>query len=162
MIINSENMFFGFLYRKVVTKGFFKSLIEKASYKVFLNSLKKTSPDFEMLWQFANFIRMLELCNWYDNCKTNTIFSSKEYENGENGFIINKQNRQLIFKLYNYNETITIYIKRKYGNKKDSEITFKNHGMVLETQEDTVLMNNIIKDTMDSIIYLFSEYYNKI
>ncbi|MCK9198117.1 MAG: hypothetical protein M0P49_00770, partial [Bacilli bacterium] len=105
----------------------------------------------------------LEMTSWYDNSKHNIAFSSKDFAKGENGFIINKENpkMQVVFKLYDKNENIAMSIKRDYGHKRNSEISFANRELVLETSEDEILMLNVIKIITDTMGILLKEYYEK-
>ena len=158
-----ENMFMGIIYRKMMSTNPYQKFRSWLSYKKFLIDLNKTSPDFDMLWHFADFIKLLEMTSWYDNSKHNIAFSSKDFAKGENGFIINKENpkMQVVFKLYDKNENIAMSIKRDYGHKRNSEISFANRELVLETSEDEILMLNVIKIITDTMGILLKEYYEK-
>jgi len=158
-----ENMFMDIIYKKMMTISKYQKIKNWFYYKKFLYDLNKTSPDFNMLWQFADFIKTLEITSWYDNSIHNIVFSSKDFTKGQNGFIINKDSpkMQIIFKLYSKNENITMSIKRNYGHKKNSEISFTNRELVLDTPEDEILMLNIIKIITDAMGILLKEYYEK-
>lgn len=151
------------IYKKMMVINKYEKLKSWLSYKKFLRDLDKTSPDFDMLWHFGDFIKLLEITSWYDNSKHNIAFSSKDYASGENGFIINKENpkMQIVFKLYNKNENIVMSIKRDYGHKKNSEISFINRELVLDTPEDEILMLKVIKTVTDTMGILLKEYYEK-
>ncbi len=158
-----ENMFMDIIYNKMMAINKYQKLRSWLEYKKFLKDLEKTSPDFDMLWQFADFIKLLEITSWYDNSKHNIAFSSKDYANGENGFMINKETpkMQIIFKLYTKNENIVMSIKRDYGHKRNSEISFANRELILETPEDEILMLNVIKTITNTMGILLKEYYEK-
>jgi len=158
-----ENMFMDIIYKKMMAINKYQKLRSWIEYKKFLMDLEKTSPDFDMLWQFADFIKLLEITSWYDNSKYNIAFSSKDYANGENGFMINKETpkMQIIFKLYTKNENIVMSIKRDYGHKRNSEVSFANRELVLKTAEDEILMLNVIKTITNTMGILLKEYYEK-
>jgi len=158
-----ENMFMDIIYKKMMPVKIYPRFKNWLYYKRFLIGLNKVSPDFEMLWHFADFIKLLEITSWYDNSKHNSVFSSKDYSKGENGFIINRENpkMQIVLKLYSKNESISLSIKRDYGHKKNSEISFINQQLELETQEDEILMLKVIKIITDTMGILLKEYYEK-
>ena len=158
-----ENMFMDIIYKKMMPAKIYQRFKNWLYYKRFLMDLNKVSPDFDMLWQFADFIKILEITSWYDNSKHNIAFSSKDYSNGENGFMINKEDpkMQIIFKLYSKNERISLSIKRDYGHKKNSEMSFINRELVLENPEDEILMLKVIKIITDTMGILLKEYYEK-
>ncbi len=158
-----ENMFMDIIYKKMMTTNIYQKFKNWIYYRKFMIGLNKISPDFEMLWHFAEFIKLLEITSWYDNSKHNIAFSSKDYSNGENGFIINKESpkMQIIFKLYSKNERISLSIKRDYGHKKNSEMSFINRELVLETPEDEILMLMVIRIITDTMGTLLKEYYKK-
>ena len=151
------------IYKKMMPVKIYPRFKNWLYYKRFLIGLNKVSPDFEMLWHFADFIKLLEITSWYDNSKHNSVFSSKDYSKGENGFIINRENpkMQIVLKLYSKNESISLSIKRDYGHKKNSEISFINQQLELETQEDEILMLKVIKIITDTMGILLKEYYEK-
>ena len=151
-----------FIYMKRMSKGF-KKFTNWLAYRIFLHDLKTTSPDFNMLWQFADFIKMLEIASWYDNAKHNVAFSSKDYNNGENGFIINKENEKLkvIFKLTEKNNNIALSIIRDYGHKRSNDLSFKNKEIEMEHGVDELLMLHVIDITTEVMIILLEEYYKK-
>ncbi len=159
-----ENMFMDIIYKKMMPAKIYQRFKNWLYYKRFLMDLNKVSPDFNMLWHFADFIKLLEITSWYDNSKHNSVFSSKDYSKGENGFIINRENpkMQIVLKLYSKNESISLSIKRDYGHKKNSEISFINQQLELETPEDEILMLRVIKIITDTMIILLKEYYKKL
>jgi len=151
------------IYKKMMPAKIYPRFKNWLYYKRFLIGLNKISPDFEMLWHFADFIKLLEITSWYDNSKHNIVFSSKDYSKGENGFIINREDpkMQIVLKLYSKNENISLSIKRDYGHKKNSEISFINQQLELETPEDEILMLRVIKIITDTMGILLKEYYER-
>ena len=129
-------------------------------YRRFLRKLDKVNPNFGMLWQIADFIKILEQVYMYDNSSTNTLYSSLKFEEGENGFILNTNEASIRFKLYQENETIGMEIIRNKGNKLKSSMRF-NENSLIDNIHDAQLMINIIDWLMDAVKQLLIIYYKK-
>lgn len=136
-------------------------LIQYFKYRKFVKSLRKVMPNFGMLWQIADFIKLLEQVYFYDNGITSTekLFSSLKYKDGENGFIVRSEGSNIIFKLFEEDQLIVVELERKFGNKLKSSMRFYEERDSRLNKNDEMLLSNIIDTTMDAVISVLKEYY---
>ena len=88
-------------------------LIHRNSIKRFRNKILKGSPSFDVLWNMSNFIKIAEFSFFYDNSIKNTdfgLYSSKNYQDGTNGFKIITPECIITIKLFNESKSVCITI----------------------------------------------------
>lgn len=152
------NIFIEHIYNK---KRF--GLIRKYKYHKFLRQLDKIIPNFGILWQIAYFIQILEVVYMYDNSKDSRLYSSLQYPEGENGFVVHTEECEISVKLYEKTKDIKIETLRTHGNKLTTCINFKEwEDINTENNEhQEQLMIHIMDIIMREVKLLLIEYYNK-
>lgn len=154
----TNNIFARHLYDK--DKNKFR-LLQWFRYKRFLRLIDKSVPSFDILWQIADFIKILEQVFLYDNSPIKEMYSSDKYKPNENGFVVKKYNYTITIKLYEDDKSIAIQVDR--GNKKASTSMKFREGDPLEdgnNEHVLKLIENIENIIMNSAKELFIKYYN--
>lgn len=150
-----KNMFAEWLYsyRKF-------NIIRHIKFELFIRKLNKVAPDFDMLWQIANFVKILEVVFMYPNNKKSTLNSIDKYEHGVNGFSFTHLNTQFKFKLFEEDKHIHIDIVSTVDGKLKSAIKFKNgDASVITNEHDEQLFININDWLMNTVIIVLRHYY---
>lgn len=147
------NIFIEYIYNK---KRF--GIIPWIKYKIFVYKLNKINPNFGMMWQIADFIKLLEQVYMYDNSSASTLYSSS-YKNGLNGFVLNKPEFVIKFTLDSSDESIAIDISRTKGTKLKSSNVLTENSVINDINNEQLLIN-IIGWTMSSVKELLIIYYN--
>lgn len=138
-----------------------KGLIHWIKHKLFLRKLDNLHPGFDVLWQIADFIKLLERVYMYDNSKLgNKLSSSIKYNNNENGFVINCNDYEVIIKLFLDTRETAVEILRFKGNKIKSSYLFDENTVIPDIESEQILVF-IIELIMTSVKALFIEYYDK-
>lgn len=127
----------------------------KMEVKLFTYYLSKISPDFNMLWQIADFINYIELLYMYPNNNNIILLDSKS---SIRSFRIQHETFYIEYTLFLEDKLINIKIVRS-DNRVMSEISFPDGQGTLENRTDMILMFNIIEWTVNPIKDLFKEYY---
>lgn len=158
----SDNVFVDMLYQRHYKKGLSKFLYD-IKIRRFFKKMKKSSPDFNMLWNIADFITVAELGFEYDNNSIQyrytdeKLFSSKDFKRGENGFKIYSDAFTVTIKLYsNKNNKVSLEVARRYGSNASSFMSFTNNDWDGETYS---IMNEII---LEQVIRLINERVYKL
>ena len=120
-----------------------KTLKSKQELKKFVRTIKKGSPSFGVLWNFADFIKYAERIYFTHNSK-DQLYSSNEYKPGENGFRINCADITITCKLYSEDQTVGIDLEYK-NSKLKARYTFCESAWQEEPDEyDELLIDRII------------------
>ena len=131
--------------------------------KRFLNKtirfLRNTMPNFALFWQISDFIKILEKVFFYDNSQTNSMYSSLNYDDGENGFIFKNHDVSITIKLYERSETIGIEIHRIKGSKLKSAMSFSSDDNTTLNKQDMCLLESVIDCVVEESIHLMKTYY---
>lgn len=138
------NMFMTHIYNK---KLFGFSAWRK--YKKFLKTLKTESPSFAMLWQMADFIKILDRVYMYKNVTSSRLYSSDKFEYGQNGFIVNDEDYKITVKTYTDDEKVIMEVLNKATNKV-SKLVFINGQWSNEFDEFDELLLEFAIDTITS------------
>lgn len=158
-----SNVFIDKIYSKVTKGGLFKRLLHKADIKRFIKQIDKGSPGFGMLWQMADFIRIAELVFCYDNSTSNTeigLYSSKNYNDGTNGFKIRDINCSITIKLFAKSKQVALELERTNGENMRTSINFIDEQWEHNPSiYDEMLLEQIIKVINKRIIMLFDYCY---
>lgn len=130
-------------------------------YRKFLKKLKRVSPSFGMLWQMADFIKLLEKVYMYDNSPENELYSSRKYDFGYNGFIISEKAYKVVVKLESDKQKISIEITRNNGTKMiNSYICIDEKWKNEINTDDELLIENVINIITSKFSDLLQKYYN--
>jgi hypothetical protein len=145
--------------------NYLKAILQELNYKKFMKQLKQIAPDFDLLWDFANFIKLLEVVFFYDNnSTTGRYYSSTSYKDNENGFIINlhEQHLTLKFKLdRNDHDKITLEVDRRFGHKIKTTFIIINRETNFDSIHDINLIYNINEILCREMPALLDIYYKK-
>lgn len=156
VLSNKTNVFMEPIYRK--SNKFFG-----IPSKLFLNKtikfLRNTMPNFALFWQISDFIKILEKIFFYDNSQSNSMYSSLNYNDGENGFRFKNSDVSITIKLYERSETIGIEIHRLKGSELKSSMTFSSDDNVTLNKQDSALLESVINCVIEECIYLMKMYY---
>lgn len=132
--------------------------------KIFLNKtikfLRKTMPNFALFWQISDFIKILEKVFFYNNSQGNSMYSSLNYNDGENGFRFRNEDVSITIKLYERSENIAIDIHRLRGNELKSSMEFNSNDNTVLNKIDSSLLESIINTVIEECIHLMKTYYN--
>ena len=142
-----SNRFLDQVEEKYLGKNPIKRFFSKLKFNKFCKETMKASPSFGVLWFFADFIKLAERVYFFNNNKEGSLFSSKSYSIGENGFIINdKENSiKLIVVLNSDLQRVQLEIKRLNGTSMTTEHAFVNNAWTDNREKyDEVLIDNII------------------
>lgn len=152
--IKTVNFFMEPIYAK---KKF--SILSWLKMKFFIHKLNKISPDFNMLWEIADFCKILEVVYMYDNSNNSKLYSSTKQTNGMNSFIIKNESCSILYTLDASAKEICIEIKRNIGNKSNSIIRFIDGEAEIKTEDNKHLFINLINWLMDDVVELIERYY---
>ena len=137
-------------------KGFFFRWLELRKLR---KRMSKLSPDFNMLMAIAEFIRSLEIIYNYSNDETCQIYSmNSKNKDGNTSLFINVYNGYIEYQL-SYPNIITVKMHRSTGNKLMSQWRFADGECELVNRETEMLMERIIRATMDAFMKLYTDYY---
>lgn len=161
----TNNIFMDLIYDKckLTPKTFIKYLKHKTKVKKFRKTILNCSPSFNVLWNIADFIKLAEEIFMYDNNIDNKdlyLFSSRNYNNGENGFIFNGTEVSIAIKLFSATNTVLLEIKRKTGSKIKTLLSFENNqwGQNPSFKEE-IILESVIEKITSNIIELFDRCY---
>ena len=164
--IKSPNTFMNIISEKN-SKGIFKRLAHRIKLHKFRKTILEGSPSFGLLWKMADFIKIAEIVFFYNNTHTLdsefTIYSSKEYMAGTNGFKLRDDNAGVILlvKLISDTQKVIVDIERQRGNKFKNTMTFVENKWQDNnyTAYDEMLLEQVIKIINTKIIALFDHCY---
>lgn len=166
----SSNPFIDMITKKQ-TKSFrhyIRYRSHKRTLKKFRNYVLKGSPDFDFLWTMADFVKLAERIFFYNNTNKDTkendigLYSSRKFEDGQNGFRIDTKECTIVIKLYSYDKRIAVELERKNGTHMKSLQTFANGDWESNYNiYDEMLLEQTLKIINGEIIKLFDWCYNK-
>ncbi len=163
---SNTNIFIQYIYKKIKLNkfNFIKYLIHRYRINKFKKEIYNSSPGFDILWQMADFIKLSEMIFCYDNNTKNKdigLYSSKNYENGTNGFRILDSNCDITIKLFSKSNEVALEINRSIGEKSRTSISFKNNEWEKNPSiYEEMLLEQIIKSINSKILLLFDYCYN--
>lgn len=152
-----ENIFMQWIYNKRHSN----KVIHYIKFRWFLHKLNKVTPNFDMLCNIADFIKMLEVVYLYTNFKPSVLYSLTKSKT-DMGFILNVNGHEIVFTL---TEDEDRYIRIEIYNlngKVRSSVSFKDGATdIIETVHDEQLFINITDWLMKAVIDLLKTYYKK-
>jgi len=157
VLSNKTNIFMDPIYKK--SNRFF-GIPSKHFLNKTIKYLRGTMPNFALLWQMADFIKLLETVFFYDNSQTSSMYSSINYDDGENGFRFKNDTVSITIKLYERSETIGIEIHRSKGNKINSSMSFNSNDNTSLNEKDSALLDFVVNCVVEESIHLMKTYYN--
>ena len=165
--MKSPNTFMNVISEKN-SKGIFKRLAHKIKLSRFRKTILEGSPSFGLLWKMADFIKIAEVVFFYNNTHSLdsefTIYSSKEYMAGTNGFKLkdDKTGVVLVVKLISDTQKVIVDIERQRGNKLKNTMTFVDNNWqdTNYTAYDEMMLEQVIKIINGKIIALFDYCYD--
>lgn len=165
--IKSPNTFMNVISEKN-TKGIFRHLAHCIKLYRFRKTILEGSPSFGLLWKMADFIKIAEIVFFYNNTHALdsefSIYSSKEYIAGTNGFKLkdDKTGVIIVIKLISDTQKVIVDIERQRGNKlKNSLVFIENRWQDTNyTAYDEMLLEQVIKIINTKIIALFDYCYS--
>lgn len=164
--ISTMNIFMQYIYKKI-NMNFF-NIIHYMIHIYKINKFKKEihngSPGFDVLWQMADFVKLSEMVFCYDNSIDNKdigLYSSRNYQNGTNGFRIIEENYDITIKLFSKSKEVALEINRSRGEKLKTAISFKdNKWKDNHDKYDEMLLEQVIELINTKILLLFDYCYN--
>lgn len=127
------------------------------------------TPSFEFLTAVCDFIITMENLCLYSNDKSNTIFAYRNMKQNTCSFcianipisIINNDNDfstySIEYTMYGADHKINITIRRDWGDKVRTNITFVAGEPMLLNETDQVLFDSIISNTMYSVVSVYRQ-----
>ena len=162
-----SNLFINIIYEKNPLSNIFMKFIHKWKVKRFKQSLSKSSPDFNMLWSMADFIKLAEELFFYNNISsvcddTIGLYSSRSYKLNENGFKLCTSEYTLVIKLYGNSRRTVLELERNTNVLLKSKLSFKNNEWEEEPNVDSeILLEILIRDIIKHILNLFDFCYDR-
>ena len=166
--VSGINMFIQMIYEKVPRKfgTLFKYRSHKRKIEKFRRDIHNGSPSFGVLWKMADFIKLAELIFFYDNSINNksNLYSSKNYSNDQNGFIIfdEDNNVKIVIKLFNESRRVVLDIERvRKSENSRTCMSFTNDSWdSTPTIYDEMLLEQVIKVINAKMLKLFDDCYS--
>ncbi len=151
-----KNYFMDMVSRKYIGINIFRTIFSHFAFLHECNEIKKSSPSFGVLWQFADFIRLSDRVFLIGSDTSNTLYSSDGYDRNSNGFIIRdcETNTRIVYKLNHRSSEVKIEVS-KLSTKGAiiCEFTFENGKLDPSMEKyDDMLVKNIIDITNRYIV----------
>lgn len=159
--MTSVNMFIDNIY---AVKRCKYRLIGKIKMYLFIRKLRKIVPDFAILWDIANTLKLMEIVYLYPNSQSERIHTihQKRYKENENHFGINIDGHHEIAISLFAGEENTIKIEtfsiKKEVRESISSIAFVDGCAEINSVHDEQLFININDWVMDAVIDLLKKY----
>lgn len=175
------------LYSKPQRISFSKSIIGTIKYKHALYKFKKEeimpvynkllteSPDFNVMYMYSDFIRLLERVFFYRNAldryddntpKVDKLVCDSDINSTNKILILDLENENVMitFNIYKENEQCIIDMKVRYEFGKKSTMNYKivDRHIEYDSIHSENLMITIIDRLQKAMANLFLDYYNKI
>lgn len=139
------------------------SLIDYIKFRLFLRKLKKITPNFDMLMEIYDFLKILKMvymynpdmehCKMYASNKNSTNMIVFDAKKGFNVHIsLNEDTRVITIKILRLSDMVS---KKAMG----SEMSFRDGEAVISDINEENLFINIINYIMDSAVDLLKYYY---
>lgn len=156
-----NNLFIDWIYKKPYK--FFPKIAHRIKFLKFIYNIKNLAPDFDMLWNIAEFCKLLQMVYFYkpDNSKDHIVYKVPQVR-GQNSFIIVKNDYEIKFILREINKNITIEIRDRDNYKAVlSKISFNSGECSISNDTDVAIFENLNYLIMDNTIKLLKKYYNE-
>lgn len=161
---NFANSYLNIIDAKYIGKNPIKKWLSRFKFNKKCKEIFDRSPSFSQLWEFADFIRLSEYIFFYNNKNGATLYSSRSYKFGENGFVINSEpdNLQITLKLYSDDQNIVMDIKRTNGTNLLNTLKFRNNEWDGSYEDqDIILLDNVIGIMNRHIVMLLKYCYER-
>lgn len=158
-LTEKSNIFMDPIYKK---DNKFFGLFSYLRLRKTIKYLRTTMPNFALLWQLSDFIKLLEKVYFYNNSQSNVFYSSLKYDIGENGFRFRDNNVIITFKLHENNNMIMLDISRNKGNNLKSSMEFYDNDTSRGSElnkDDLSLFETCINTIIEESIHLMKYYY---
>lgn len=142
-----SNRFMDLIETKYIGLNPIKRFIANWKFNKFCKTTMRQSPSLGLLWLFADFIKLAEKVYFFPNKQGNELYSSRSYNIGENGFVIQDEDHgiKLNIKLNSDVQRTIVEISRKEATQSNTELVFMNNSWGDEIEPyDEVLVDNII------------------
>lgn len=153
-----SNYFMGIIMNKYRGKNPIAKWLNTRYYKKECKKIKSKSHNLGSLWFFSEFIKLAELYFFFDNKNGAYIYSSRSYKYGENGFVINDTEHNIVLKctLNADEQEIFINIKRTNGTNLSTDLVHNGQRWRITIDDDCsrVLIDNVIAIINQAIIYV--------
>lgn len=165
--MKTPNIFMNIISEKN-PKNILAKLLHKRKVHKFRKTILEGSPSFGLLWKMADFIKISEVVFFYNNTHSLdsefSIYSSREYMAGTNGFKLRDDNTgcTIIIKLISDTQKVIVDIERQRGNKLKSSLVFVDNKWQDSdyTSYDEMMLEQVIKIINSKIIDLFDYCYS--
>ena len=142
-------------------KHYLPSYIE---LKRLLRMIKKTSPDFNMMMEIYNFIKLLEEIYMYGNDSSHNLFSARVPKGYDAAMIYAENNFEIKFvlgKSIDNDNEINIQTRRttRSSGERTKSLKFNEGENIIHSKEDEQSLLFIISCLMNGLIELMMYYY---
>lgn len=143
-------------------KHYLPSYIE---LKRLLRMIKKTSPDFNMMMEIYNFIKLLEEIYMYGNDSSHNLFSARVPKGYDAAMIYAENNFEIKFvlgKSIDNDNEINIQTRRttRSSGERTKSLKFNEGENIIHSKEDEQSLLFIISCLMNGVAELVTYYYN--
>lgn len=133
--------------------------------KKLLRMIKKTSPDFNMMMEIYNFIRLLEDVYMYGNDPSHNLFSATVPKGYDAAMIYAENNFEIKFvigRTINNDNEINIQTRRttRSSGEKTKSLKFNEGDDILNNIEDEQFFLFIVSCLMSGVAELVTYFYN--
>ena len=180
-----SNKYMNILYAKPQRSSFDKGLLGTIKYKLkehtyrkniiipLYNELLNTSPSFDVMYTYSDFIRLLERVFFYKNAmlkndeeKYDKLVSDSELNNLKKVLILDLGNDDVFITFTmdyrDEDEVIEIKVKYNFGKKASQTYVVVNREVNYDSIHSENLMITILERLQKAMAKLFLDYYNKI
>ena len=127
------------------------------------------TPSFDFLCAVYDFIIEMENILIYRNDKNNHIFAMRDLKKGVKSFVLkgytptgemgmDSDTYMIEYTLFQ-DESISITIKRSWGDNVKTMISFKANSEMNLSVSDQIMFDRIISDTMNAVVAVFRDCY---
>lgn len=116
-------------------------ILEEAEHLI--RDLANESPDIDVLYEFAIFVKYMEKVFFYKNDKDAIICCDSTLEEKTRKLVFNSKELQIITTIDLDKNMVDVVISRNYGRNMKNGYTIINRKVDFEGKSDLVLMNNI-------------------
>src|SRR5574344_2943461 len=141
-IMEKNNLFIDWIYKKPYK--FFPKIIHKIKFYLFINKIKNLAPDFDMLWNIADFCKLLHIVYFYKPEEKDYIDYRIPAIKSQNSFVIFKNGYEIKFILRELNNNITIEIRDTSNYKAIiSKVSFNSGECAINNSTDSAMFENL-------------------
>lgn len=149
-----------YIYNKYKNKDSDDKVDHLDPVNIFVRQLRSSVPSFETLWEFCEFIRIIEKIFFYNNSPENDIYVEYDFDSKDQQrkIQITNDTREIKFLLTHSilnSDVIEIKVTRHYGKQMTNYYRITDGEIDYEDSSDLYLINEINKLLQDIMVNTF-------